>query len=152
MEILGYSLVRSDHHSTNKRRRVCVYYKKFLPLRVQDIECLHECINVELKIRDKICNFMALYRSPNETQDKFEKFSNNLELDLGPLFQKYFFLVVAIGDFNTRSRSWHIKDSTISQVNVLGNVTSQFGLQQVIKKPTYILDNSPSCIDLIFTL
>ena len=30
-------------------------------------------------------------------------------------------------------------------------VTSQFGLQQLIKEPTHILGNSSSCIDLIFT-
>ena len=30
------------------------------------------------------------------------------------------------------------------------NVTSQFGLHQVIKESTYILHNSSSCIDLIF--
>ena len=32
----------------------------------------------------------------------------------------------------------------------LDAVTSQFGLQQLIKKPTHILGNSSSCIDLIF--
>ena len=31
------------------------------------------------------------------------------------------------------------------------NVTSQFGLEQAIKEPTHILDNSSSCINLIFT-
>ena len=34
----------------------------FLPLRVLDIQYLHECINFELKIGDKLCNFAALYR------------------------------------------------------------------------------------------
>ena len=72
LEISGYSLVRSDHPSNNKRGGVCVYYKNFLPLRVLDIQYLHECINFELKIGDKICNFVALYRSPSQTQDKFD--------------------------------------------------------------------------------
>ena len=80
LEISGYSLVRSDHPSNNKRGGVCVYYKNILPLRVLDIQYLHECINFELKIGDKLCNFVALYRSPSHTQDEFEKFSDNLEL------------------------------------------------------------------------
>ena len=46
---------------------------------------------------------------------------------------------------------WYISDSTTSQGNVLQNITSQFGPQQIIKEPTHILDNSSSCIDLIFT-
>ena len=94
---------------------------------------------------------MALYRSPSQTQDEFEKFSDNLEMNLGTLSQKNPFLVVAIGDFNAKSKSWYINDSTTSQGNVLENITSQFGLQQIIKEPTHILDNSSSCIDLIFT-
>ena len=36
LEISGYSLVRSDNPSNNKRG-ICVYYKFFLPLRVLDI-------------------------------------------------------------------------------------------------------------------
>ena len=31
------------------------------------------------------------------------------------------------------------------------NITSQFELHQIINEPTYILENSSSCIDLIFT-
>ena len=123
----------------------------FLPLRVLDIQYLHECINFELKVGDKLCSFVAYYRSPSQTQDEFEKLSENLELNLGTLSQKHSFLVVAIGDFNTKPKSWYINDITTSQGNVLENITSQFGLQQIIKEPTHILDNSSSCIDLIFT-
>ena len=122
-----------------------------MPLRVLDIQYLHECINFELKIGDKLCNFVALYRSPSQTQDEFEKFYDNLELNLGILSQKNPFLVVAIGDFNAKSKSWYINDSTTSQGNVFENITSQFALQQIIKEPTHILDNSSSCIDLITT-
>ena len=34
---------------------------------------------------------------------------------------------------------------------MIENVTSQFGLLQIIKEPILILDNSSSCIDLVFT-
>ena len=37
-----------------------------------------------IKIGDKLRNFVALYRSPtSQTQDKFQKLPDNLELDLG---------------------------------------------------------------------
>ena len=90
LEISGYSLVRSDHPSNKKRGGVCIYYKNFLPLQVFDIEYLHEWINFELKIGDKLCNIVALYRSPSQTQDEFEKFSDNLQLNLGTLSPKKF--------------------------------------------------------------
>ena len=94
---------------------------------------------------------MAFYRSPSQTQDQFETFSDNLELNLGTLSQKYPFLVAAIGDFNVKSKSWYISNSINSQANALEINSSQFGLQQIKKEPKYILDNSSSCIDLHIT-
>ena len=37
------------------------------------------------------------------------------------------------------------------KVKQLENITSQFGLHQMIDEPTHILESSSSCIDLIFT-
>ena len=39
---------------------------------------------------------------------------------------------------------------TLLKGKALENVTSQFGLHQVIKEPAHILNNFSSCIDLIF--
>ena len=40
LEISGYTLVCSDHHSNNKREGVCIYYKSLLPLRILDVQYL----------------------------------------------------------------------------------------------------------------
>ena len=91
LEISGYSLFQSNHLSSNKRGGVCVYYKKFMPFWVPDIQYLHEYINFELEIGDKLCDFVALYRSPSHRKEEFEKFSNKLELNFGSLSQKILF-------------------------------------------------------------
>ena len=65
LEISGYNLIRSGHPSNSKPGGVCVYYKNFPLLRVYDISLLDECRNFELKIGDKLCRFVALYRSPS---------------------------------------------------------------------------------------
>ena len=88
LEISGYDLIRSDNPSNRKRGGVCIYFKNVLHLRVLDIQYLHECINIELKIGDKLCYIIALYRSPRQLQDEFENFSEKLELNLGSLVQK----------------------------------------------------------------
>ena len=67
----------SDHPSNIKRGGVCIYCKETLPLRVININYLNECIRFELKIGDKICRFISLYRSPSQTQDEFDKFADN---------------------------------------------------------------------------
>ena len=78
--IFGYNLIRSDHPSNTKRGGVCLYYKNYLPLRVLNISYLKKCLNFELKIGDKSCNFIALYKSPSQSHDDFETFSDNFEM------------------------------------------------------------------------
>ena len=56
-----------------------------------------------------------------------------------------------IGDFNAKSKDWCSIDITSFEGSDLDFLISQFGLSQIIKEPTHILDNSRSCIDLIFT-
>ena len=56
-----------------------------------------------------------------------------------------------IGDFNAKSKDWCSIDITSFEGSELDFLTSQFGLSQIIKEPTHILDDSRSSIDLIFT-
>ena len=77
LQISGYNLYNEDHPLNVKRGGVCIYYKISLPLKIRNIHYLQECINFEIKIKDKLCNFISLYRSPNQNQDDFESFINN---------------------------------------------------------------------------
>ena len=56
-----------------------------------------------------------------------------------------------IGNFNAKSKDWCSIDITSFEGSELDFVTSQFGLSQIIKKPTNILENSRCYIDFIFT-
>ena len=58
---------------------------------------------------------------------------------------------MAIRDFNAKSRYWFCHDKTNFEGDAIENLTSQFGLHQVIKEPTHILGTSSLSIDLIFT-
>ena len=87
MEISGYNLIRSDQPFYNKRDGISIYYKNFLPLQVLSVQYLQECINFELNMGSKICKVISLYRYPSQTQDEFEKFIENLELNLESLCQ-----------------------------------------------------------------
>ena len=82
LQISGYNLYWEDHPLNVKQGGVCIYYKISLPLKIKNIHYLQECINFEIKIKDKLCNFISLYRSPNQSQDDFESFINNLEYNL----------------------------------------------------------------------
>ena len=135
-----------------KRGGVCIYHNISLPLKVKNIHYLQECINFEIIIKGKLCNFITLYRSPNQSQDDFEPFVNNFESNLDSVMVNNPFLTVVLGDFNAKSSLWYNSDITTYEGSKIDDVTSQFGLQQIIKEPTHIIGNSSSCIDLIFTI
>ena len=127
----------------------CIYYKNFLPLKVIDNQYLQECINFEMKIREKLCNFIVLYCSPSESQDDLEKFLKNFDLNLYTILANNPFLTFVLGDFNVKSNLWCNSDKTYKGSKIEG-ITSQSGLQQLINEPTDHTRNSSSCSGLIF--
>ena len=144
-------MFRSNNPSNNKRRGVCVYYKSTLPLRILSISNLDECINFEVTIVSTICRFIRFYRNPSKKQDESQEFKSNLEINLDALSANNPFLTVMIGDFNAKSSKWYLNDVTSFEGSQIEFLASQFAMSQVINEPTHILDNSKSCIDLIFT-
>ena len=76
-------------------------------LQYEDINICYfnECLIFELKISDKISNFVVLYRSPSQSQDEFETFSGNFEMNLEILLQKTLLLITTIGDIRAKSRA-----------------------------------------------
>ena len=151
LNILGYNLIRADHLSNTKLGGVCIYFKESLPLRLYNVSYLNECICFEIMISNKLCNFISLYRSPSQSSDEFENFVYNLDLTLEALTQKNPFLTVIIGDFNAKFNKWCSTDKTTPEGAKLGNLTSQYGLTQLLKETTHISGNYRSCIDLTFT-
>ena len=91
-----------------------------------------------MKIGDKVCNFISLYRSSSQTLNNFETFSKNFKLNLENIDQRNPFW------------SWKLEILMLNQGNSTDRIY-QFGLHQVIEEPTHILDTSSLCIDLIFT-
>ena len=145
-KILGYELIREDHPSNSKQGGVCVSYRNSLPLKILDIFYLQECIVFELKIGNTFCKIVSLQRSPNQSQDEFETFTNNLELILDKSFETNSFLVIALGDFNTTLSQWYKNDKTTTEGSKIANLTSQYRLKQILNQPTHVLNNSSSCI------
>ena len=138
--------MRSDHPSVE-----LLYCKSYLPLRIIDINYLNECVRFELMVGDKLCKFIELYRSPRQFQDQFESFKGNLELNLESTVQNNPFLVVLLCEFNAKSNNWCKNDITTTEGTAIENISSQFGLHQMINELAHILESSSSCIDLIFT-
>ena len=100
LEILGYNLFRADHPYNTKRGGVCIYYRNSLPLKILGIHYLQECINF----------------SRNQSQDHFESFANNFELNIDAVTANNPFLIVVLGNFNIKSNLWFKGDKTSYEV------------------------------------
>ena len=90
---------------------------------------MYESISFEVKIKDKLCNFITLYHSPNKCQDKFESFVNNFELNLDSVMVNNPFLAVVFGDFHAKTSLWYNNDIIAYEGSKIDDVTFQFGLE-----------------------
>ena len=76
---MRYSMIRANHPCNTKIGVVCIYYKEYLPLtREIAIRKLNESIVTKITVNNKRCFLTCLYRSPNQNQEQFESFSENL--------------------------------------------------------------------------
>ena len=102
-------------------------------------------------IGGKLCWFVSLCCSPNQSQDDFGSFANNFELNIDAVTANNTFLTIVLGDFNIKSNLWFKGDKTSYEGSKIDAITSQFGLQQLIIEPTHLVADSSSSIDLVFT-
>ena len=96
----------------------------------------------DLRISDKLCSFISLYRSPNQSYDDFVSFLDTFELTLDNLARKNPFLMVVLGGFNAKSSNWYNRDIISNEGRKYEALTSQNGLHQEINESTPILNNS----------
>ena len=144
LKIPGYITYHADHPSDVKRGGICIYYKIMLPLKVLSTNFLQEFINFKVSIESKKCWFIHLCRTPSQSQDEFHDC-------LDDYFNCNLFLTSVIGNFNAISNKWSAGHRSTIKGSKNDFLTSQFGLSQIIKEPTHILENSSSCIGLICT-
>ena len=91
---------------------------------------------------------VTLYRSPSQSTDEFDEFLRGLEDVIDYINQSNPYFTLLTGDFNARCNRWWENDRNKSVS--IDNLTSYYGLMQLIAEPTHILSTSSSCIDLLF--
>ena len=151
INIKGFKLVRADHPNNIKRGDVCAYVRESLPIWVVTNHHLSEYLILEVNLKNKKGYLVSFYRSPNQNPDEFELFLTNLENLLADINNRNPHFMLLLGDFNAKSKTWFINDQSSREGTQLESLTSLYGMKQLIAEPTHVLENSSSCIDLIFT-
>ena len=111
-----------------------------------------ECLILEIIYGHEKCSFVSFYRSPSQTPDHIDYFIKEFDCILDKISTPGNpNLLFILGDFNAKLNSWHIGDHDTEEGIEINALTSSYGLTQIISEPTHILQNSASCIDLVFT-
>ena len=151
IKIDEYNLIRSDHPSDSRKDGICIYYKEHIPLILRnDINTLDNCLVAEIRSQNKKCLLTCIYRSPNQNQDEFKNFCTNFDILLNNINDELPLCSIVTGDFNARCSRWWKNDITNLQGQELDSLTLSAGYNQIIDKPTHVINTSMSCIDLIF--
>ena len=83
-----------------------------------------------------------MYRSPNQAQDEFEEFCNDLNLLLFNVNDEYATLPVMTGDFNAKSSRWWRLDKDNAEGREINSLTSGCDYIQLINKPSHVTKES----------
>ena len=151
IKIDGYNLIRSDHPSDSKNDGVCIYYKEHIPLILRDdINTLDNCLVTEIRSQNGKCFLTCIYRSPSQNQDELKKFCANFDIFLNNIYDELLLCSIVTGDFNARCSRWWKNDITNLQGQELDSLALSAGYNQIIDKPTHVINTSMSCIDVIF--
>ena len=87
-----------------------------------------------MRIGGKLFNFIILYRLPSQSQNGFETFLKNFQLNLDAILANNLFLTVVFGDFNVKSNLWCKSDKTSYKDTKIEGIISQFGLKKIMSQ------------------
>ena len=152
LQLEGYSFVKSNHPFNIKRGGVALYVKDSIPMKHRyDLVTLPECVVCEIHINKRNYFFTVVYRAPGQDQDEFKSFTDNFGLPVSNMQSENPFSILITGDFNCLSNQWWGDDIENTEGKLFEPLTSDLCLHQLISEPTHLMNNSKSCIDLIFT-
>ena len=117
---------------------MCAYVRESLPVRNFSNFYLSECLTLEVTFSNKKGYVIISYRSPSQTSDEFQAFISNLEKLLINInsFDRHF--VILLGEFHAKSKSWSVNDIATEEGKILENLTSLYGMKQLISASTQI--------------
>ena len=129
-----------------------MYFKESLPLiRRSDLSNMKEFLVTEINVNSEKCFFTCLYRSPSQSHEELKSFSLNLDLLLSNINNQHPACSIVIGDFNAKFSKCCTTDKNNTAGLEIDSITTAAGYSQMINKPTHFINESSSCIDLIFS-
>ena len=147
----GYNLIRADHPSDYNKSGVYIHYKEHIPLIKKDnIYTLDDCLVTEIRSQGEECFLTCIYCSTSQGHDEFVDFCSKFDLLLSNINNEFPLCSVITRDFNAHCWRWWHNDITNSAGQEIDSLTLSAGFKQIVDNPTHVVNNSISCIALLF--
>ena len=152
IKINGYNILRRDLPTNQTHGGVMLYFKETMALKeCVELENHPNFLVTEITFGRKKVFFTLIYRKFGQTFEEFENFSNKFTELCNAIKLKKPYMSIFVGDFNAHSSTWWSGDKNDYFGTHLDQVFDSEGLHQLVNKPTYLVGNSASCIDLVLT-
>ena len=150
IDILGYTAVRNDLSGNDTHGGVLVYHKSDLATKCRtELQLNSNTIVLELCISKKTIFYILIYRKFGQTLEEFNTFIDNFEEILQKIRGENPFCIIISGDFNAHLENWWKGDKSDTFGVDFQNLFNLNGLTQIVNGPTYITNNTKTCIDLV---
>ena len=72
----GYNLIRADNPKNIKREEVCIFDREILPLKINNVNFLNDCLVCELSFEScRVCS-LSIYRTPSQSNNEYDTNKN----------------------------------------------------------------------------
>jgi exonuclease III len=151
IQLENYDVHRRDRQS--RGGGVCIYANSSLSCkRRDDLENPDlELLWLEIKLAPKSIMVGVCYRPPGMTRKQSTKFIEDLQGSMSLVMALEADSTYLLGDFNDRCTQWTGRHPNSELKEDLVDMTTSFGLHQLINEPTHHTDTSANILDLIFT-
>ena len=149
LSLKSYDLNCVDNLENVKEVGVSVYYTETLTVQVLQTKRDQCSITKITLIIFKKYRVISLYRSPSQIPEQSNNFFQSFEKVWKDIFKIKSSFVLIKGDFNCRNFNWYLAYSITSHRSHVEALTSFYGLHQLIKTPTLVLQHLITYIYLV---
>jgi len=152
IEIQGYTPIRDDLQGSDTHGGVLVYHKSDLATKNRsDIQNHPYTLVLELSISRKKLFYVLVYRKHGQTPEQFRNFIDKFDEMMDKINSENPYCIIVTGDFNAHLKEWWKGDKTDNFGTSIQSIFNNYGITQLVHQPTYIINNTKTCIDLVAT-
>ena len=148
----GYIPLRNNLPENTTHGGVILYCKEYLAVKHRvDLQKFENFVVAEFSISNKKVFIVVVYRRYSLSQDEVELFFQKLNEVITDINNENPHLILLTGDLNAHNSTWFNGDATDHFGTSTQAIFDKHNLTQLVNQPTYITNNSRTCIDLVVT-